>query len=80
MARPKSDNEINAMALRSFLHTQSSRGCFISGKEKNHITTALKGFDMAFGSPQQAHKSSTINRNDKCDCGSGKKYKRCCGA
>ncbi|MEK4221673.1 SEC-C metal-binding domain-containing protein [Bacillus sp. FSL W8-0116] len=21
-----------------------------------------------------------VGRNDKCPCGSGKKYKRCCGA
>lgn len=24
--------------------------------------------------------SKKINRNDKCQCGSGKKAKRCCGA
>jgi uncharacterized protein len=29
--------------------------------------------------PESRHASSTIGRNDPCPCGSGKKYKRCCG-
>ncbi len=30
--------------------------------------------------PQQVVKSEKIGRNDPCPCGSGKKYKKCCGA
>ena len=30
--------------------------------------------------PQPRKTSSKIGRNDPCPCGSGKKYKRCCGA
>jgi uncharacterized protein YecA (UPF0149 family) len=26
------------------------------------------------------HKDKEIGRNDPCPCGSGKKYKKCCGA
>jgi uncharacterized protein YecA (UPF0149 family) len=26
----------------------------------------------------QAVKAETVGRNDKCPCGSGKKYKKCC--
>jgi len=29
---------------------------------------------------QQSKKLTTIGRNQTCPCGSGKKYKRCCGA
>lgn len=29
---------------------------------------------------QTVHKASTPGRNDPCSCGSGKKYKKCCGA
>jgi len=29
---------------------------------------------------QTVHKASTPGRNDPCPCGSGKKYKKCCGA
>ena len=29
--------------------------------------------------PVIAKKEDTIGRNDPCPCGSGKKYKKCCG-
>jgi uncharacterized protein len=29
---------------------------------------------------QQVIKGDTPGRNDPCSCGSGKKYKKCCGA
>jgi len=29
--------------------------------------------------PPQVVKSEKIGRNDPCPCGSGKKYKKCCG-
>ena len=29
---------------------------------------------------ETVHKGETIGRNDPCPCGSGKKYKKCCGA
>ncbi len=29
---------------------------------------------------EQAHTARTAGRNDPCPCGSGKKYKKCCGA
>ncbi len=28
---------------------------------------------------EQAHAGGTPGRNDPCPCGSGKKYKKCCG-
>jgi preprotein translocase subunit SecA len=30
--------------------------------------------------PKTVHKGKKVGRNDPCTCGSGKKYKRCCGA
>ena len=30
--------------------------------------------------PPQLIRSKKIGRNDPCPCGSGKKYKKCCGA
>ncbi len=32
------------------------------------------------GAKQPVHKDKKVGRNDPCPCGSGKKYKRCCGA
>ena len=34
------------------------------------------GFTRALDPP---HRSNKIGRNEPCPCGSGKKYKRCCG-
>lgn len=31
------------------------------------------------GRPARARSSKKVGRNDPCPCGSGKKYKRCCG-
>ena len=30
--------------------------------------------------PQRVSKGPKVGRNDLCPCGSGKKYKKCCGA
>lgn len=32
------------------------------------------------GSQQPVHKEKKVGRNDPCPCGSGRKYKKCCGA
>jgi len=29
--------------------------------------------------PETVHKEQTVGRNDPCPCGSGKKFKKCCG-
>ena len=33
-----------------------------------------------FKADQVYHSEKTVGRNDPCPCGSGKKYKKCCGA
>jgi preprotein translocase subunit SecA len=35
--------------------------------------------NLAADVPQQPAKSTKVGRNDPCPCGSGKKYKKCCG-
>jgi preprotein translocase subunit SecA len=32
------------------------------------------------GPVQQVVRGDKVGRNDPCPCGSGKKYKKCCGA
>jgi len=59
------------------------------GKEQEHLETAL--FTRESGAwvyagqmPSQGQtvrrESPKVGRNDPCPCGSGKKYKKCCGA
>jgi SEC-C motif-containing protein len=59
------------------------------GKEHEHLETALftredgawvyAGQEAARGQTQR-RETPKIGRNDPCPCGSGKKYKKCCGA
>ena len=44
---------------------------------KGHTPSELAGRPPVVGSAD--HKSKKIGRNDPCPCGSGTKYKRCCG-
>ena len=53
----------------------------------DHIPTCVVGID-AFWKDRRGQsrtgagraKSPKVGRNDPCPCGSGRKYKRCCGA
>ena len=42
--------------------------------------TAPKPIIVNEGVKKSAVKEDKVNRNDACPCGSGKKYKNCCGA
>ena len=43
-------------------------------------TTGWPGLPREFRPPRAARRATKIGRNAPCPCGSGKKYKRCCGA
>ena len=45
----------------------------VLSKERRHEITKRFKDDQVF------HAEKTVGRNDPCPCGSGKKYKKCCG-
>lgn len=47
------------------------------GVTEDDIRTVLQ--EIKDEKPLPTHVEKTPNRNDPCPCGSGKKYKRCCG-
>ncbi len=49
--------------------------------EKKQIKAGLPGEDEAPLPPpvEPIKADKTVGRNDPCPCGSGKKYKKCCG-
>jgi preprotein translocase subunit SecA len=50
-------------------------------KEKELAQLQMVGGDSTGGSSQKTvFKGAKVGRNDPCPCGSGKKYKKCCGA
>lgn len=50
-------------------------------KEWNDVLPESKRVEItrAWREAQQAVSTKTVGRNDPCPCGSGKKYKNCCG-
>ena len=46
---------------------------------KKRAAAAVAGATDAPKKPVVKAKSEKIGRNDPCPCGSGKKYKKCCG-
>jgi SEC-C motif domain protein len=61
----------------------------VGGQEKTHLETALFAREdgrWVYAGQEEIHpvpvrrETPKIGRNDPCPCGSGKKYKKCCGA
>jgi len=50
-------------------------------EKKDQIKAGLPGEDEPKLPPpvEPIHSGKTAGRNDPCPCGSGKKYKKCCG-
>ena len=54
----------------------------IEGTREEFLETVRTGHNSHHLPPKQApvvHKAQKIGRNDPCFCGSGKKFKKCCG-
>ena len=57
-----------------------------TGQSTGQTTQVVQGGDEAMQSALQAGSNPIkrdmpkVGRNDPCPCGSGKKYKKCCGA
>jgi len=49
-------------------------------KEKELAEIQMAGSDSSSSSQKTVFKGAKVGRNDPCPCGSGKKYKKCCGA
>jgi len=62
-ARYEMEGKTQNLAEKSYFSKEKGRWYYING-ETQFTTTA---------------KSDKIGRNDPCSCGSGKKYKKCCG-
>lgn len=48
-------------------------------KPNQNLQTSTSGKPTGPAKPKTVVKSQTVGRNDPCPCGSGKKYKNCCG-
>lgn len=66
------EEEIVASALDARLEREGYRPVFFPEEDEEHDDEALR--------PPEPVRSSRVGRNAPCPCGSGKKYKKCCGA
>ena len=64
------DKDITLFLLRAEVRQNTERKEAVKNKIAN---------DGDEGSKRQAKKTEKVGRNDPCPCGSGKKYKNCCG-
>lgn len=49
-------------------------------KDKIYMERLIRHYFMFKGAVNQGEKREKIGRNELCPCGSGKKYKKCCGS
>ena len=68
------EDEIDRKISTFLLKAQISRS--VEVKPKNQEVIANDGKEHTKSTPKKTKK---VGRNDLCPCGSGKKYKNCCG-
>jgi len=76
----KRNTDINAEAANAMERVKKSgfeKAFKAVGITEEDIRGVLEGIQESKGEPIVA--GPKIGRNDPCPCGSGKKYKRCCG-
>lgn len=66
------EEEVVASALDMRLEREGYRPVFFPDEDEERDEEVLR--------PQEPVRSRKVGRNDPCPCGSGKKYKKCCGA
>ena len=72
-------NEIREEAVRLVLSFSPRPSGEIKREAVVKVTSAGSGDGSEKKQPVRVSKSDKIGPNDPCPCGSGKKYKKCCG-
>ena len=67
--------EIRETAVRNLLHVAVRKAPVVREQVAKPVETPAEGGSK----PTVVRRSAKIGRNDPCPCGSGKKYKNCCG-
>jgi len=71
-------NSIQENVVKAMFRIQKNR-MVVRHKVDNRVMNESRGDDGEPQKPKTAKKSEAIGRNEPCPCGSGKKYKKCCG-
>lgn len=74
--------ENDAEGMVEFAATYALDGHTLTHRERSRfrrVDGAWRYVDGEMVSPPNVRKGPKVGRNDPCPCGSGKKYKKCCG-
>ncbi|MBO7293427.1 MAG: SEC-C domain-containing protein, partial [Clostridia bacterium] len=73
-------DEIRIQTVRMVLSYQMREEPVVRREVARQLTEGFAGGKMPEKKAAAPAKSQKVGRNDPCPCGSGKKYKKCCGA
>ena len=73
-------DDIRDRTVRMLLSARPKEQPMVRREVARQLTEGFEGGKMPQKQPTSAAKSTKVGRNDPCPCGSGKKYKKCCGA
>ena len=76
----KMTEAIRETTMRKVLTVRVRENEELKRKSVAKITAATAGGDGTVKKQPVRNKAQKVGRNDPCPCGSGKKYKKCCGA
>ena len=71
-------NSIQENVVRVMFHINKRRAP-VRHNTENRVMNESRGNDADSQSSKTVKKTNNVGRNDPCPCGSGKKYKKCCG-
>ncbi|MBQ3791853.1 MAG: SEC-C domain-containing protein, partial [Clostridia bacterium] len=72
-------NEIRDSTARMMLSVMPREKAMQREQVVNRISLGSSGGDKSEAKKPVVNKTKKVGRNDPCPCGSGKKYKNCCG-
>ena len=72
-------NSIQENVVRVMFHI-TKRRVPVRHTNQNRVMNESRGGDGEPEKPTTVKKADSVGRNEPCPCGSGKKYKKCCGA
>ena len=71
---------VNAASRRRLATTIDDMEAEFQRRKRRELDQARMAGASQAGPVQQVVRGDKVGRNDPCPCGSGKKYKKCCGA
>ncbi len=73
-------DDIRDRTVRTLLSARPKEQPIVRREVARQLTEGFEGGRMPKKAAPSAAKAQKVGRNDPCPCGSGKKYKKCCGA